>query len=273
MNESNNRKSSEKSFWDDRIAQILRKSSENDLIVADDDLIDRLMPHTSYFDLDKIHRCCFEILEDLDGKRILDCGCGSGFLSVLCAKKGAYVESIDISTANVELTRHRARLNDVNERVRAQHMDLESLSFNDASFDYVLGSFILHHTNTEISGREIERVLAEGGKAVFIENSARNKFLMYAREYITGRYGVPKYGSASESPLSVRQIRTLRDIFSGGASLHYVSFVFFRLLAGYIKILNNPACMKVISYLDNFVYAYLPFIRKYGYFNVLEMKK
>jgi magnesium-protoporphyrin O-methyltransferase len=45
--------------------------------------------------------------EDLNGKRILDAGCGTGALSVEAARRGAHVVAIDLSPTLVELARER----------------------------------------------------------------------------------------------------------------------------------------------------------------------
>ena len=45
---------------------------------------------------------------DLNGKRVLDIGCGTGLLSVKLAKMGAEVTGIDISTDMLTVAEQRA---------------------------------------------------------------------------------------------------------------------------------------------------------------------
>ena len=54
-----------------------------------------------------------KVLENTDvkGKTVLEIGCGSGFLSVLLAKKGASVTAVDISEEAVETTKTNAETN------------------------------------------------------------------------------------------------------------------------------------------------------------------
>ncbi|MBR6978523.1 MAG: 50S ribosomal protein L11 methyltransferase [Prevotella sp.] len=52
--------------------------------------------------------------DDLQGKRVLDCGCGTGILSIVASKLGAEeVVAYDIDEWSVENTRHNALLNQV----------------------------------------------------------------------------------------------------------------------------------------------------------------
>src|SRR3989338_1117492 len=48
---------------------------------------------------------------DLKGKAVLETGCGSGFLSILMAKKCADVTAVDINTEAVEITGKNAAAN------------------------------------------------------------------------------------------------------------------------------------------------------------------
>ena len=75
---------------------------------------------------------------DINGKAVLDCGCGTGILGIVAAKMGARnVMAYDIDEWSVENTRHNAELNKV-ENLSVYQGDATILSTLTARFDLVL---------------------------------------------------------------------------------------------------------------------------------------
>lgn len=96
------------------------------------------------------------------GKRLLDIGCGTGYVAKLYASGGAIVTAVDIAERSVELTRRRLQLHGLTGEVR--RANAEELPFADASFDVVTSFGVLHHTpDTAKALREVHRVLRPGG--------------------------------------------------------------------------------------------------------------
>lgn len=158
---------------------------------------------------DPYFRRALEYLGDLSGKRILDCACGTGHWSVMLALRGAQVVAFDVSPECVRTTRERARVNGVADRVEAIEAPFEELALGPGSFDLAFGSFALHHVDLATAGPVLARLLKPGGKAVFVETSARNPILMAARSVITYRLGIGRVGSEDEHPLSLRDLHSL----------------------------------------------------------------
>lgn len=76
----------------------------------------------------------------LSGKRVLDCGCGTGILGIAASKLGAEeVVAYDIDEWSVENTRHNAALNGV-ENLQVLHGDSRVLSHVSGVFDLVLAN-------------------------------------------------------------------------------------------------------------------------------------
>ena len=87
----------------------------------------------------------FRILGSLQGRKVLDVGCGDGVNAVMLATLGASVTGIDISPKAVELAARRAELSGVGARCSFVCSPLESANLAPESFDVVWGDAVLHH--------------------------------------------------------------------------------------------------------------------------------
>jgi ubiquinone/menaquinone biosynthesis C-methylase UbiE len=102
--------------------------------------------------------------ERFAGKKVLDIGCGPGWLAVQYAKAGADVTAVDLTERAVELT--RAYLQQYGLSATVHVGNAESLPFESSAFDFVASSGVLHHTpDTQKAFREAFRVLKPNGIA------------------------------------------------------------------------------------------------------------
>jgi SAM-dependent methyltransferase len=153
-------------------------------------------------------RPAFDRLGPLAGLRVLDYGCGHGMAAVTLARRGARVTAFDLSPAYLDEARRRARANGV--AVDFVQADAERLPFADGAFDRVWGNAILHHLDLPTAARELRRVLAPGGVAVFCEPWGDNPLLAWARR----RLSYPgKQRTADEQPLRGSCLPVLREVF------------------------------------------------------------
>lgn len=248
----------ESKFWDQQIDSFSK--DERDLLVDE-------------YDLNELESFVFERLGDLREKKVLDCGCGTGVLSTILAKRGALVSAFDISPQSVQLTKKRAEINGVGEQVWSQVMPFEKLAYPDQYFDFAVGYFILHHIDVERGAKELNRVLKDRGRAIFLENSSNNPFLMLARKFLTGRFGIPKHGSEDEVPLSSKKIKQMEKVFNGNKKIYYKNFFFFRLLDEFIFKGKSKVITRILKTLDDIFYKYLPILRKFSYLQIVEFNK
>ncbi|MDO5738921.1 MAG: class I SAM-dependent methyltransferase [Ornithinimicrobium sp.] len=104
-----------------------------------------------------------ELAGDVDGRRVLDAGCGSGPLSADLRDRGALVSGFDLSPAMVALARER-----LGAEVDLKVADLaERLPYEDDSFDVVVCSLALHYLKDWVAPlTELRRVLRPGGHLV-----------------------------------------------------------------------------------------------------------
>lgn len=212
---------------------------------------------------------------DLSGKRILDCGCGAGFLSVLLAKLGAEVSCFDLAPKNIDIVAKKACLNGVSDKVKAEVAAFEDLRYDDEWFDLIVGKNILHHiADIEESGRQIRRLLKKGGKAIFYELSAKNPILMFFRKYVIGRSRlIPKLGTPDEHPLTKDELETLSAIFEHRCKISYPKFRFFGKLDRQVFQQRYRTISWILEGMDKMIYTLLPPLRKYSYKILLEFTK
>jgi SAM-dependent methyltransferase len=107
-------------------------------------------------------------------ERVLDVGCGNGFLLVEMAKRltTGSATGIDVwlpgaGDQTAELAWRNARLEGVDDRVEIRNVDARAMPFGDASFDVIVSSLMLHHAGGSADRQqvlaEMARVLKPGG--------------------------------------------------------------------------------------------------------------
>lgn len=108
-------------------------------------------------------------------RKLLDVGCGTGYASLnICMTPGLVeeVHACDISSGMVEVYFKNA--SDLGIDVNAKRSELESLDYEDCTFDMVVGHAILHHIpDLEKALSEICRVLVPGGVCVLVGEPTR----------------------------------------------------------------------------------------------------
>jgi len=130
------------------------------------------------------------------GERVLDVATGTGVVAVTAACVGATVCGLDLSPALVEVARGNAKLAGV--AIDFSEGDVESLRYDDSSFDVVLSQF--GHMFAPHPGEataEMLRVLKPGGRIAF---STWPPDLFMGRMFaLVGRH-VPTPPSVAPSP-------------------------------------------------------------------------
>lgn len=101
--------------------------------------------------------------EQIEGRQVLEIGCGMGLHTELMAKSGAKVTAIDLTDTAVEATRRRLDWKGLSADV--MQVDAERLPFDDGFFDFVWSWGVIHHTaRTARIVRHIARVLRPDGE-------------------------------------------------------------------------------------------------------------
>jgi ubiquinone/menaquinone biosynthesis C-methylase UbiE len=106
-----------------------------------------------------------DLLGDVNGKHLLDAGCGEGYLSRYYASKGATVTGVDFSEKMIEIAMKKSEDTEITFQV-GDLCDLKDLQ--DSVFDVVLCNLVLLNVSClRESMKEFNRILKQGGMLVF----------------------------------------------------------------------------------------------------------
>jgi len=108
-----------------------------------------------------------KFIGSLEGKAVLDAGCGEGYNTRILARSGARVTGVDISPRMVELARQEEQREPLG--IRYEVTSFSELSFfGDASFDVVVSTMALMDSpDFEGALKEFYRVLRKKGRLFF----------------------------------------------------------------------------------------------------------
>ena len=214
-----------------------------------------------YLDHETWVRPAFARLGDVRGKRVLDYGCGHGMAAVVLARAGAVVTAFDLSPGYVAEARERAAANGV--AVEGIVAAGEALPFPDAAFDAVWGYAVLHHLDLPRAARELRRVLAPGGVAVFCEPWGGNPALAFARRFLPypGKDRTP-----DERPLTRKDLVPLRTAFPA------VEASGFQLLGMVRRVWPSPALARRLDAADVRLLKHIPGLWNWSRYVVVTLR-
>ena len=113
------------------------------------------------------------IIDKCDKKeklKVLDCGCGPGFFSVVLSKRGHDVTGIDQAEGMLEKAAEHAKEAGVEPEFKK--MFLQEIEFPDNTFDLVLSRNVTWNlSNPEIVYAEWKRVLKPGGTLIIFDST------------------------------------------------------------------------------------------------------
>ncbi len=123
------------------------------------------------------------------GRRVLDVGCGNGYVLSKYTQEQAVVCGIDLTKAAIDLCSQRFALFALNGTFSLGNA--EALPFKDGTFDCVCSMGVLHHTPSPVNAvAEIFRVLKSGGRFIVMfyhRNSALYRLTFPFLSMVTGK--------------------------------------------------------------------------------------
>ena len=175
---------SEREFYDGHYAQFLKLP--DDALRVDRKVLEAGLedPEQPFYERRMLYRATMRALEaePLQGRRILDYGCGPADFGLWMATEGGDVTLLDLSPAAIELSLRRARASAVTVRgIAADASRLDMLG--DGEFDLVFACAALHHTLKYPGAlEELARVMKPGARLVLAETWGGNPLLNAARK-------------------------------------------------------------------------------------------
>lgn len=201
--------------------------------------------------------------------KILDFGCGNGWVSMSLAIHGHDVYGIDISGELINKARKWAQELGISHNTHFEEMTGEDLLFQDNLFDAVVGSAVLHHTDLEKALDGIHRVLKPGGTGIFIEPMNQNIVLKLWRAL------TPWRRSSTEKALTEPDLIMIREKFplSKLRYFHFTSMISIGLSALLPNIQIIQKINPVLEKLDEVLIERFPMLETSCAVVVIELIK
>lgn len=193
-------------------------------------------------------------LGNLQGKRILLLGCGSGKEAWYFVEKGAEVFGMDIAFNYLKIANYGSKKHHYDKHSRFICMSVYLMAFKKATFDHVYGHAILHHLNLEHIGTEISRILKPGGSAIFTEPLDSNPILRFTRDFVPypGKHRVK-----GEKALSYKDIKCIAKSFSQCQCKEK------QLLSMLVRLFPDEKVFKFLDALDTILFRIFPMLKQF----------
>src|SRR5262245_41350664 len=208
----------------------------------------------------------YHLLGDVDGRCVVDFGCGSGANTALLTNRGAHVWAIDISEDLLRLGRRRLAVSGRDEGAAFLAASAHDLPFPDNSIDVVFGMAILHHLDLDLVAREVRRVLKPGGRAIFKEPVRNSAVIRFVRSLVP--YRAPDI-SPYERPLTDGEIARFARGFSS-ASVRAFALPHVQ-IGSVLPVVKNH--WKRLYAIDRAILRRLPFLARYASVRVIALTK
>jgi 2-polyprenyl-3-methyl-5-hydroxy-6-metoxy-1,4-benzoquinol methylase len=162
----------------------------------------------------------FRSLQDMQGKQILDMGCGEGELSTQLARLGARVTGIDISPELIRVAQRRAELDGVQNQTEFLVWNILEKPLPENRFDLITCSAVLHHVDIRQFLPVLWASLRPGGVAVMIEPLGLSPWLRKLR----ARIPVNTDASPGEHPLTRQELNHIVEVLGNARTTYYELF-------------------------------------------------
>ena len=207
--------------------------------------------------------------DNLAGQRVLEYGCGNGWITTQLAQRGAEVAAFDISPEAVAQTRAALAARNLLHRCAADVMPGERLAYEDNSFDVAIGFAILHHLDIPLALSQLRRVLRPGGRAYFAEPLASNPLIRAYRRL------TPQYRTPDETPIDLLSLRAQLRSFSRFEHHDQLFLATAALACCYVPGLSGcaPSMQRFLMRVDDNLLKMMPWVGQWAWYSILVIEK
>lgn len=151
------------------------------------DTYKQVEPHYRPENIERVRHNLLQLKKETEGEKLLDVGCGSGFIIDIAKELFSVIRGVDITPAMLEKVDTNSQTCDI----KVQLCECEKLPFADNTFDLCTAHAVLHHLHDiEAAIKEIFRVLKPGG--ILYADLDPNYYFWEAME------GLPREGKYSD---------------------------------------------------------------------------
>lgn len=197
----------------------------------------------------------FDVIGDLEGRRVLEVGCGSGNLTTFHALRGARAVGVDVSAGMLQLARRRAEVNGVSDRVELLAQPIEDLDEPDGSFDVVLANQVLHHLDLPRAMPNISRLVGKGGTAIFVEPVLFVPEMVRAARYsrLVTRFFPSRADTPDERSIDAADLEVIKAAFT---SAQIRPFQLTTRVQNFVHLSDRS--FRALERLDRFLHRHVP---------------
>lgn len=206
---------------------------------------------------------------DVQGKQILDYGCGEGWITAELAAMGGFIESFDISGRAVSEANELLKRRNLDKNCRITKMAAEELQYADNSFDIVVGFAILHHVDLDRAMPELFRVMRRPGRAYFAEPLRGNPIINLYRKL------TPSYRTINEAPLVLRDFATHASMFGGFSHRDFYVTALFPVFMTHVPILSRlyGSTIGPFMKIDEILLRHFSSLSRLAWYSMLTLEK
>ena len=225
--------------------------------------------HYQYNPTYKIFVKMKEKLGNIDGKRILEYGCGTGWVTAELSSMGGYIDAFDISDQAINRTKKNLSRKKLDKNCTIQKMSAERLKYPDESFDIIFGFAILHHLNLDMAMPELYRVMKPSSVAYFAEPLGENPIIKMYRKL------TPQYRTAEERPIVMDEFLPYTKTFRKYTHEEFYLTALLPFALAYLPISRKvfDAALTPFMKIDEVLFKYFPVLGKFAWYSIFELRK